>query len=248
MNQEISSPHQADQADPHNHKHTPPNPETLKLSDQFFEPVDRQIVQWLKLAPDSYLLDAGCGAGGLTQLLAEVAGPGGRMVGLDANPILLEFDRAEVSGTNLAQRINFQEGDVRHLPFEDGLFDLAWCSRVIHGLTDQLADVRELGRVVRPGGRVVLRERGLPVQFLPFDLGIGEPGLEGRIQVVRAKWFANWRASLPNAVTYPFGWSYMLTEAGLSQVIARSFLYEFSSPLKVHQQIYLDLCWLHCLS
>lgn len=239
MSHKTSSSHEQAPADPHNHKHTG-GAETLKLSDRFFEAVDRQIVGSLELAPGSRVLDAGCGGGGMTRLLAEAVGPGGRVVGLDANHELLEFGRAAVSGTALAERIKFQEGDVLSLPFEDGSFDLVWCSRVVHGLTDQLAGVRELRRVVRPGGRVVIREGGLRVQFLPFDLGIGEPGLEGRLQVAWQEWFAKWRASLPTAVAYPFGWSHMLSEAGLSQVAPKSFLHEFTSPLEAYQKEYLE--------
>jgi len=240
MSHEISSSNEPNQADPHNHKHTTLNPQTLTLSDHFFEAVDRQIVGWLNLVPGIQVLDAGCGGGGMTQLLAEAVGPDGRVVGLDANPMLLEFGRATVAGTDLAERIKFQEGDVLHLPFEDNSFDLVWCSRVIHGLTDQLAGVRELSRVVRPGGRVVIREFGLPVQFLPFNLGIGEPGLEGRLQIARSQWFANWRASLPGGIVYPFGWIHMLREAGLSQVAPKSFVHEFTAPLESYQKEYLE--------
>lgn len=176
----------------------------------------------------------------MTRLLAGAVGPGGLVVGLDANPELLEFGHSAITGTDLAERIKFQVGDVLRLPFEDGSFDLVWCSRVVHGLPDQLAGVRELRRVVRPGGRVVIREFGLPMQFLPFDLGIGEPGLNGRLQVAQSHWFANWRASLPDRVVYPFGWSHMLSEAGLTEVAPKSFLDEFTSPLETYQKEYLE--------
>ena len=239
MNQEISTTHGSDQADPHNHKHTG-TPEVLRVSDHFFEPVDRQIVEWLNLAPGSRVLDAGCGGGGMTRLLAEAVGPAGQVVGLDTNPELIKFGQAQVVNTDLTQRIKFEEGDIRSLPFEDGSFDLVWCSRAVHGLPDQLVGVRELRRVVRPDGRLVIREGGLSGQFMPFDLDVGEPGLDGRLQVVRQKWFADFRASLPGRVVYPFGWTHMLREAGLSQVAPKSFSYDFASPLEPYQKEYLE--------
>ena len=239
MSQEVSSPHGSDQADPHNHRHTG-TPEVLRVSDRFFEPVDRQIVEWLNLVPGSRVLDAGCGGGGMTRLLAEAVGPAGQVVGLDTNPELIKFGQAQVVNTDLAQRIKFEEGDIRSLPFEDGSFDLVWCSRAVHGLPDQLVGVRELGRVVRPGGRLVIREGGLSGQFMPFDLDIGEPGLEGRLQMARQKWFADFRASLPGRVVYPFGWTHMLREAGLFQVAPKSFAYDFASPLEPYQKEYLE--------
>jgi SAM-dependent methyltransferase len=189
------------------------------------------------------VLDAGCGGGGMTRLLAQAVGSGGEVVGLDANPQLIEWNRSQIKDTDVAGRIQFQEGDVLRLPFEDGSFDLVWCSRVIHGLNDQVAGVRELARVVRPGGRVVLREGGLSPKFLPFDVGLGTPGLEGRLEVAHAQMFANWRSSLPNRVAYPYGWSHMLREVGLTEVKPRSFLHEFASPLEASQKDYLE-AWL----
>lgn len=77
-------------------------------------------------------------------------------------------------------------------------------------------------------------------QFLPVDVGLGDPGLEGRLGVVHAQSFANWRRSLPDEVVYPYGWTHMLREAGLHSVAARSFLYEFASPLEAYQKDYLE--------
>jgi SAM-dependent methyltransferase len=242
MSHERTHRYTADQDDPHNHKHMGTSA-FLNLSDRFFAPLDRQIVAWLQLAPGSRVLDAGCGGGGMTRLLAQAVGSGGEVVGLDANSQLIEWNRSQVKDTDAAGQIQFQEGDVLHLPFEDGTFDLVWCSRVIHGLNDQVAGVRELARVVRPGGRVVLREGGLLPRFLPFDMGLGDPGLEERLEAAHAQHFANWRASLPDGVVYPYGWSHMLREVGLTEVIPRSFLYEFASPLEASQKDYLE-SWL----
>ncbi len=238
MSHERTHRHTADQDDPHNHKHTGTSA-FLDLSDRFFAPLDRDIVAWLQLAPGSRVLDAGCGGGGMTRLLAQAVGPDGEVFGLDANAELIEWNRSQVKDTDVARQIHFQEGDVLHLPFEDATFDLVWCSRVIHGLSDQVAGVRELARVVRPGGRVVLREGGLAPRFLPVDVGLGDPGLEGRLEVAHTLHFANWRASLPNGVAYPYGWSHMLREVGLNPVLPKSFLHEFTSPFDASQKDYL---------
>jgi ubiquinone/menaquinone biosynthesis C-methylase UbiE len=224
--------------DPHNHKHSG-NVQTLSLSDRFFEPLDRQVVAWLDLKPGSRVLDAGCGCGGMTRLLAEAVGPGGEVVGVDTSPQMLEWAKTQAEKAKLGGRIKFQEGDVRALPFEDAGFDLVWCSRVVHGLNDQLAGVRELVRVIRPGGRLVLREGGLPLQFMPYDLGLGAPGLEGRLAAAHEQWFANWRNSLPDVVAYPYGWTHLLREAGLNSVAPRSFLYDLTSPLEDFKVEYL---------
>ncbi|WP_220210006.1 class I SAM-dependent methyltransferase [Reticulibacter mediterranei] len=242
MSSEKTPRHTANQNDPHNHKHTGTST-FLTLSDRFFAPLDKRIVTWLQITPGSRVLDAGCGGGGVTRLLAQAVGSDGEVIGLDANPQLIEFNRSQEKDPNVAGQIQFQEADVLHLPFEDDTFDLVWCSRVIHGLRDQVAGVRELARVVRPGGRVVLREGGLSPQFLPFDVGLGDPGLEARLEAAHVQRFADWRGSLPNAVAYPYGWSHMLREVGLHSVMPRSFLHEFASPLEADQKDYLA-AWL----
>jgi hypothetical protein len=89
----------------------------------------------------------------------------------------------------------------------------------------------------------VLREGGLPPQILPFDVGLGDPGLERRLEVAHMQRFANWRGSLPNGVAYSYGWSHMLREVGLNSVMPKSFLHEFASPLEASQKDYLE-AWL----
>lgn len=242
MSHEQTHRHRAGQDDSHNHKHTGTSA-FLTLSDRFFAPLDRDMVAWLQLASGSRVLDAGCGAGGTTRFLAQAVGSGGEVIGLDANPQLIEWNQSQGKETDVAGQIHFQEGDVLHLPFEDGTFDLVWCSRVVHGLNDQVAGVRELARVVRPSGHVVLREGGLPPQFLPVDVGLGDPGLEGRLAVAHAQQFAIWRSSLPNGVAYPYGWSHLLREVGLHSVLPKSFLHEFASPLEASHKDYLET-WL----
>jgi SAM-dependent methyltransferase len=74
----------------------------------FFAPLDRHIVAWLQLAPESRVLDAGCGSGGMTRLLAQAVGSGGEVVGLDANPQLIEWGRSQVKETDVVGQIQFK--------------------------------------------------------------------------------------------------------------------------------------------
>jgi SAM-dependent methyltransferase len=135
--------------------------------------------------------------------------------------------------------ISFYEGAIPALPFKDGTFDLVWSSRVVHHVADQIAGVRELIRITKPGGRVALREAGIAPRFLPIELGIGEDGLEDRIRVAQNVWFRKHREE-ENGVACPLGWTGILRAAGLEKVTAKSFLYELLPPFSEGQVSYLE--------
>ena len=201
----------------------------LEQDDHFYVPVYADIIEWLGIAPDSAVLDVGCGAGGITPLLAAAV-PDGTVAAVDPAPAAVAMTRAALAAAGVAARSAVSEGGLEELRFSDGSFDLVWCSRVVHGRPDQLAAVRELRRVLKPGGRLVLREGGLPPRFLPQDTGLTEPGLEDRLAALHQRWFAGWRATMPDAVPYHFGWLRMLDDAGFTDISARSFLLERLPP------------------
>ena len=88
-------------------------------------------------------LDVACGSGKLTAELARIAGPGGRVVGLDFSPQMLEVARREHHG------IEFVEGDALNLPFDDATFDASTIAFGLRNLADPVRGLREMLRVVR---------------------------------------------------------------------------------------------------
>jgi SAM-dependent methyltransferase len=99
------------------------------------------------------LLDAGCGAG-LAALLASLRGAS--VSALDASPGLLAVARARLPEADV------REGDLEALPFDDGSFDAVVAVNSVFYAADMAAALRELVRVVRPGGRVVVTAWGPP--------------------------------------------------------------------------------------
>lgn len=207
------------------------------------EPLDRlelktvrEMAAWLGARPGMRLLDAGCGAGLPALVFAEA---GAEVSAIDVDAARLEAAETLLAGTPLRARVTFRLGDVMGLPAADASFDVVWCSYVLHHLADKEAAVREFKRVLRPGGRLAVREGGLPVQLLPFDLGLGEPGLQDRLRVADNRWFAAMtRATLPNEVPYPYGWARLLRDAGLS-VAARTFVLEALQPFEEAQAAFV---------
>jgi SAM-dependent methyltransferase len=99
------------------------------------------------------LLDAGCGAG-LLALLASLRGA--QVTAIDAAASLLDIVRERVPSADARQ------GDLERLPFVDGSFDAVTAVNSVFYAADMDAAMRELARVVRPGGRVVITAWGPP--------------------------------------------------------------------------------------
>ena len=104
------------------------------------------------LKPGGSALDVACGSGKLTALLARIAGPSGRVVGLDFSTKMLEVARREFPA------IEFREGDALNLPFDNATFDASTIAFGLRNLADPVRGLSEMLRVVKPGGRAVVLE------------------------------------------------------------------------------------------
>jgi SAM-dependent methyltransferase len=121
------------------------------------EPLLRAVIQALRLREGSRGLDAGCGIGLPALLLAEAIGPTGHVTGLDLSPAFLRYAEDVVRESGFSDRISFQEGDVNKLPFDNDAFDWVWSADCAgYPVGDLLLLLRELARVVKPGGAVVI--------------------------------------------------------------------------------------------
>lgn len=95
-------------------------------------------------------LDVGCGTGVLTREAAGVVGANGRAVGLDLSESMLGVARKQ------APTARFQQGNATALPFEDASFDVVCGAFMLMFVPEPAAAVKEMWRVLRPGGRLVL--------------------------------------------------------------------------------------------
>jgi|SRR5712664_2602781 len=97
-------------------------------------------------------LDVACGSGKLTAELAKLAGSQGRVAGLDFSAEMLEVARHD------HPQIQFIEADALTLPFEDASLDATTIGFGLRNLTDPVRGLREMLRVIKPGGRAVVLE------------------------------------------------------------------------------------------
>lgn len=111
------------------------------------------------LAAGERALDACTGTGDLALELADRVTPLGEVVGVDVAEAMLTRARAKAAARGgRAASVRFEAGDATRLPFADGHFHAATVAFGARNLADLDAGLRELARVVRPGGRVVVLE------------------------------------------------------------------------------------------
>jgi SAM-dependent methyltransferase len=181
---------------------------------------------------DRVAMDVGCGGAGMAVALAGALGESGTVVAADATPeILAEADRRLAGVPAHVQLVLADLGEgVEQLRLH-GPADVVWASAAVHHVGDQQAAVTALAGLLGPGGRLALAEGGLSPRRLPWDLGVGEPGLEVRLEAAQDRWFARMRAGLPGSVRMPYGWTEALRRAGLGSVTSRSTVLERPVPL-----------------
>ena len=113
----------------------------------------RTLLDTMAPAPGDTILDVGCGSGALDRMLAERYGATNPITATDLNPFLLKEAAVLATEEGCAATIAFRHANAEALPFPDASFDCAFTVTVLEEC-DADGALRELHRVVRPGGRV----------------------------------------------------------------------------------------------
>jgi demethylmenaquinone methyltransferase/2-methoxy-6-polyprenyl-1,4-benzoquinol methylase len=188
------------------------------------EPVLRSIVREQELPRGSRGLDAGCGIGLQAILLAEAIGPTGRVMGLDILPELLSYGEDLINRAGFGDRIAFRPGDVSCLPFDDNSFDWAWSADCIgYPAGNLMPPLKELVRVVRPGGSLILLGWSSQ-QLLP-----GYPLLEARLNATCSAYNPFLRGKHPESHFMRARTTFR--EMGLQDIQAKTFVGAVQAPL-----------------
>ena len=118
------------------------------------QPLAVDLVQAAGIHEGQRVLDVACGTGVVTRLAAERVGPGGRVAGTDINPAMLDVARAVSSASE--PPIAWYETAAEAMPLPDASFDLVLCQLGLQFMRDKEAAVREMRRVLVPGGQVFI--------------------------------------------------------------------------------------------
>jgi ubiquinone/menaquinone biosynthesis C-methylase UbiE len=137
------------------------------------------------LQPGMRLLDVGCGPGSITRGLAERLAPG-QVVGLDLSAQTLAAAREDAAARGLAN-LQYEQGSVYELPFPDGSFDVVFAHQVLQHLREPGAALRQMRRVLRPGGLVAVRE----VDWGTAAYWPADPWIDRFVEVHLKTWYRN---------------------------------------------------------
>ncbi len=128
-------------------------------------PVAEGLVRTADLRPGERVLDVACGTGVVARLALERVGVDGSVTGLDPNPGMLAVAR---EATPSGGEIEWTEAPAESMPFPDGAFDVVLCGMGLQFFSDREAGLREMRRVLAPGGRLVANVPGPTPPVLGF--------------------------------------------------------------------------------
>lgn len=197
---------------------------SFELSNPLREPIIRTVTESLHLPAGSNGLDVGCGIGLYTLLLGSAVGPGGYVTGLDISKELLARAHSLALKSSVGNRILYKEGDAAKLPFNENSFDWA-CSMDFAGYAplDPILLLKEMGRVVKPGGRVFI------LMWSSQKLLPGFPMLEARLNATSSGIAPYNKAMKPEShMMRALGW---FSQVGLIEPEARTFVRDIRPPL-----------------
>ncbi|MCX5530243.1 class I SAM-dependent methyltransferase [Streptomyces sp. NBC_00006] len=207
----------------------------LERNASVYEPLYTQALDWLRAsrpagADTGLIVDAGAGPGAVSLHLAE-AFPEARVIAADPEEKLLARATERFAQQGIADRTSTLRVELPDAIDELPHADLIWAARSLHHVGDQRAAVSALAGRLAPGGTLALVEGGLPQRCLPRDFGLGKPGLQARADAIEEEWFGDMRAKLPGAKQDTENWTELLTDAGLTNAVSRTFLLDLPAPL-----------------
>lgn len=110
------------------------------------------------IGPGDHVLDLAGGTGDIAALLSKKVGAAGRVVLSDINEAMLNVGRQRLEDRGIVGNVRYALANAEHLPFGSGEFDAVTIAFGLRNVTDKEAALREMHRVLRPGGKVLILE------------------------------------------------------------------------------------------
>jgi len=124
----------------------------------------KETMRIMDVQPGSVALDVCCGTADWTIALADAVGPNGKAYGLDFSKNMLSVGKEKVAALQLNQ-VELLHGNAMELPFEDNMFDYVTIGFGLRNVPDYMQVLKEMTRVVKPGGKVICLETSQPTMI-----------------------------------------------------------------------------------
>jgi ubiquinone/menaquinone biosynthesis C-methylase UbiE len=197
-----------------------------------------RMIQDLQLEPGCFVVDAGCGPGLWTPLLAQAIGPTGRILGIDISTEALITAQRRSATAWYRHLVSYRRAALEQLPLAYGEADAIFNANVSQYLPDPVKTFAAMGPYLKQGGRLVIKD----IDFGTLRFHSIDSGLQARILQARERWE---QQRLQHG--YPFEDSWVgsklagyLREAGYSSVEERAYPIIRHAPLPANYRSYLE--------
>src|SRR6266704_1791031 len=147
-------------------------------------PEREQMIRDLHLKKGSYVVDAGCGPGLWTPLLARAIGQYGSILGVDISPAALVTAHRRSQGKWYHRQVQYKQGTLEQLPIQPGSADIIFSANVSQYLSDPVAIFAALGQYLVPGGRLAIKD----IDFGTMRFHNVDGTLQARVFQARERW------------------------------------------------------------
>lgn len=201
-------------------------------------PEREQMIRNLQFNPGSQVVDAGCGPGLWTPLLARAIGPQGHITGVDFSPEALITAHRRSQGKWYQHRVTYKHGTLEQLPIQFGAADVIFSANVSQYLPDPVSTFASMGHYLVPGGRIVIKD----IDFGTMRFYNVDPGLQARVFQAREQWE---RLRIDSGYAFEDSWvgsklAGYLRAAGYQEVQERTYRIVRQYPLAQDFRIYLQ--------
>jgi len=143
--------------------HGAPGRERLRVLARVMEEGTTRLLQGVGIAPGAHCLDVGCGGGDVSVLLARLAGPTGKVVGVDFDPVKVEMAAGEAAAQRITN-LSYRTVSVYDLP-RDEHFDVVFARFLLSHLSDPATALERMLGALRPGGVVIVEDVEFSAHF-----------------------------------------------------------------------------------
>lgn len=197
-----------------------------------------QMIRDLGVRKGSHVVDAGCGPGLWTPLLARATGPRGYITGVDISPEALVTAQQRSQGKWYQRQVHYRYSTMEELPVRPRSIELIFSANVSQYLADPVSTFAQMARYLAPGGRLAIKD----IDFGTMRFYNIDPVLQARVFQARADWE---RARGEKGYAFEDSWvgsklaSY-LRQAGYEEIEERTYTIRRRYPLSCDFRTYLQ--------